>query len=40
MHFNILTIFPEMFPGTFGGGVDDEQFDTGQEFAAKQNVDF
>ncbi|MCL2017393.1 MAG: tRNA (guanosine(37)-N1)-methyltransferase TrmD [Alphaproteobacteria bacterium] len=21
MHFNILTIFPEMFPGTLGGGV-------------------
>lgn len=21
MHFNILTIFPEMFPGTLGAGV-------------------
>src|SRR5574344_1396635 len=21
MHFDILTIFPEMFPGTLGGGV-------------------
>jgi len=21
MHFNILTVFPEMFPGTLGGGV-------------------
>ena len=21
MHFNILTIFPEMFPGTLSGGV-------------------
>ena len=21
MHFNILTVFPEMFPGTLSGGV-------------------
>ena len=21
MHFNILTIFPELFPGTLGAGV-------------------
>ena len=27
MHFNILTIFPEMFPGTLAGGVVGRAFD-------------
>ena len=29
MHFNILTIFPEMFPGTLGGGVVGRALDKG-----------
>ena len=29
MHFNILTIFPEMFPGTLGGGVVGRALDNG-----------
>lgn len=30
MHFNILTIFPEMFPGTLGGGVIGRALERGQ----------
>lgn len=30
MHFNILTIFPEMFPGTLGGGVVGRALSRGQ----------
>ncbi len=30
MHFNILTIFPEMFPGTLGGGVVGRALNRGQ----------
>ncbi len=30
MHFNILTIFPEMFPGTLGGGVVGRALTRGQ----------
>ncbi len=30
MHFNILTIFPEMFPGTLGGGVVGRALERGQ----------
>ena len=29
MHFNILTVFPEMFPGTLGGGVVGRALDKG-----------
>ena len=29
MHFNILTIFPEMFPGTLSGGVVGRALDKG-----------
>lgn len=29
MHFNILTIFPEMFPGTLSGGVVGRALETG-----------
>jgi len=29
MHFNILTIFPDMFPGTLGSGVVGRAFDKG-----------
>jgi len=29
MHFNILTIFPEMFPGTLGAGVVGRALDKG-----------
>ncbi|MDR1207274.1 MAG: tRNA (guanosine(37)-N1)-methyltransferase TrmD [Rickettsiales bacterium] len=29
MHFNVLTIFPEMFPGTLGGGVVGRALDNG-----------
>ncbi len=30
MHFHILTIFPEMFPGTLGGGVVGRALDAGR----------
>lgn len=30
MHFNIMTIFPEMFPGTLGGGVVGRALERGQ----------
>lgn len=30
MHFHILTIFPEMFPGTLGGGVVGRALSTGK----------
>ncbi|MCL2737619.1 MAG: tRNA (guanosine(37)-N1)-methyltransferase TrmD [Alphaproteobacteria bacterium] len=29
MHFNIITLFPEMFPGTLGGGVVGRALDSG-----------
>jgi tRNA (guanine37-N1)-methyltransferase len=29
MHFNIITIFPEMFPGTLGGGVVGRALESG-----------